>query len=66
MAIDYKKQYWVYVITEYYPAGGVQDLEDTYDNLPDAEAIYHKWATKDGYEVSIWDMNERKELKNNH
>jgi len=65
MEKDFKKRFWVYVIAEYYPSGGVHDVEDTFDSLHEAEKLYDFWIAKSGYEVSIWDMDRKCQLKSN-
>ena len=56
MKIDHKKRYWIFFIEDYYPTGGVHDVEKTTNSL----RIARKYLNDCFYEV--WDMDKRKEV----
>jgi hypothetical protein len=36
--VDYTKRYWLFAYNDYYPSGGLDDLESTHDTLREAIA----------------------------
>ncbi|WP_339179270.1 hypothetical protein [Oceanobacillus sp. FSL W7-1293] len=59
---DLTKRYWIFIIREYYPTGGLDDVVYTTDMLSDALDIQRE---NDGIwdEVYIFDSERRKVLE---
>ena len=36
MNIDYTKRYWLFAYPEYYPSGGLNDIDSTHDTIKEA------------------------------
>lgn len=67
MTHDFKKRYWVFGIEEYYPAGGIDDVEDTFDTLAEAELFFDNRRVKYTDTLfEIWNMEDRIKLKSTH
>lgn len=56
--VDLKQRYWVFDISEYYPSGGLLDVERTFDDREAAKAF----ATEDT-DRAVFDADERKYLE---
>ena len=47
--IDLTKRYYLFSISEYYPAGGLSDVEETFDNLDEALTYQPVWSMDYNY-----------------
>ena len=48
------KRYWLFLMEEFYPAGGMYDFHSSYDTLEEAKAA-EAAEKEDGWQSSIYD-----------
>ena len=60
--VDLDRRYWVFVMTQYYPSGGLSDIKATFESKKEA-IHYAKEHDKTKYDwVEILDVNHRKTI----
>ena len=59
---DLRRRFWVFLITQYYPSGGLGDVAYTADTLQEVRDWLTKGRHRDLGEIDIFDAHLRREV----